>query len=215
MNDFARLTDAVVNGNIADVKDITQKMIDIGTDPLLIINEGLIGGMNIVGEKFKAGDMYVPEVMLAARAMSVGMDLAKLLIAEADIPSAGTIVIGTVKGDLHDIGKNLVVMVLESSGFKVINLGVDVSPSAFVVALQEFQPHILGMSALLTTTMTAMKDTIDALREAGLRDKVKVIIGGAPVSQRFAEEIGADGYCDDVMTAKDMCTGIMSRDIAR
>lgn len=210
MSDYAKLADAVFRGDFMTVKDLTQRLIDSGAAPLEIINEGLIGGMNIVGPKFKAGDMFVPEVMMAAKAMQAGMNLVTPLIADADIPSMGTIVIGTVKGDLHDIGKNLVVMILESSGFKVIDLGVDVSPEAFVEAVKEHSPNIIGMSALLTTTMMAMKDTLDALQEAGLRDQVKALIGGAPVSQNFADEIGADGYCADAMAAKDRCTEIVS-----
>ena len=211
MSDFDTLADTVFKGKLSLVKELTQAMIDRGVAPLDIINQGLIAGMNIVGPKFKAGDMYVPEVMMAAKAMAGGMDLVKPLIAEADVPSSGTIVIGTVKGDLHDIGKNLVVMILESGGFKVIDLGVDVAPETFVAAIKEHNAQILGMSALLTTTMVKMKDTIEALIEAGLRDKVKTLVGGAPVSHSFAHEIGADGYCADAMAAKDRCDEIMKQ----
>lgn len=209
MSNFSQLADAVFNGDFASVKEITQRLIDSGEEPLQIINQGLIGGMNIVGPKFKAGDMFVPEVMRAAKSMAAGLDLVKPLLADADIPSAGTVIIGTVKGDLHDIGKNLVVMILQSSGFNVIDLGVDVSPEAFVEAVKEHKPQVVGMSALLTTTMMGMKQTLEALQEAGLRDTVKAIVGGAPVSQSFADEIGADGYCADVLSAKEMCAQIV------
>lgn len=211
MSDYNRLAEMVFAGNLNGVKELTQVMIDNGVAPLEIINQGLVAGMNIVGPKFKAGDMFVPEVMMAAKAMAGGMELVKPLIAEADVPCSGTVVIGTVKGDLHDIGKNLVVMILESGGFKVIDLGVDVSPEAFVAGIIEHKAQILGMSALLTTTMVRMKDTLEALSEAGLRDKVKALVGGAPVSQSFAQEIGADGYCADAMAAKDRCTEIMNK----
>lgn len=205
MSDFGKLANAVFQGSFEGVKENTQALLDKGVNPLEIINDGLIAGMNIVAPKFKAGEMFVPEVMRAAKAMAVGMDLVKPFVADADIPTAGKVVIGTVKGDLHDIGKNLVVMILESGGFKVIDLGIDVPPEAFVEAVKEHKPQVLGLSALLTTTMIYMKDTIDALKGAGLRDQVKVLVGGAPVSQGFADEIGADAYCADAMAAKDMC----------
>lgn len=206
MSNFDDLADAVLNGNFDKVKKITIEMIDSKVDPLRIINEGLIAGMDIVGTRFKAEDMYVPEVMMSAKSMACGMDLIKPLIAETDMPSAGTIVFGTVKGDLHDIGKSLVCMILESGGFKVINLGTDVSPEMFVQAVKEYKPHVIGLSALLTTTMLNMKTTIELLVEEGLRDGIKVIIGGAPVSQSFADEIGADGYGADAMAAKELCS---------
>lgn len=205
MSSFNDLADAVINGNFAKVKEITLEMIASKADPLRIINEGLIAGMNVVGVRFKAEDMYVPEVMMSAKSMAGGMELLKPLIAETDMPSAGTIVIGTVKGDLHDIGKSLVCMILESAGFKVINLGTDVSPELFIQAVREHKPQIIGLSALLTTTMLNMKSTIELLIEEGLRHNVKVIVGGAPVSQSFADEIGADGYGSDAMAAKELC----------
>ena len=210
MSDFSRLADTVFRGDIIGAKDITQMLIDEGSDPMEIINIGLIGGMNIVGPKFKAGEMFIPEVMMAAKAMAAGMRLVKPFISDQDIPSLGTIVIGTVKGDLHDIGKNLVSMILQSGGFKVIDLGVNVSAEQFIEAVREHKPQILGLSALLTTTMMGMKDTIDALKEAGLRDQIKTLVGGAPVSQSFADEIGADGYCADAMAAKERCLQIVS-----
>ncbi|GAB6154811.1 corrinoid protein [Desulfosporosinus burensis] len=210
MSSFNDLADAVLNGNFNNVKEITLEMIDSKVDPLRIINEGLIAGMNIVGVRFKAEDMYVPEVMMSAKSMASGMELIKPFIAESDMPTAGTVVFGTVKGDLHDIGKSLVCMILESGGFKVINLGTDVSPEMFVQAVKEHKPQIVGLSALLTTTMLNMKTTIELLIEEGLRDGIKVIIGGAPVSQSFADDIGADGYGADAMAAKELCLKLVS-----
>ena len=210
VSNFNELADAVINGNFAMVKEITVGMIDSKVDPLRIINEGLIAGMNVVGVRFKAEDMFVPEVMMSAKAMAGGMDLVTPLIAEGDMRSAGTIVVGTVKGDLHDIGKSLVCMILESAGFEVVNLGTDISPEGFVQAVREHKPQIVGMSALLTTTMLNMKSTIELLKEEGLRDGIKVIIGGAPVSQSFADEIGADGYGPDAMAAKELCLRLLA-----
>jgi len=210
MADFSKLADAVFRGDFNGVKPLTQELINSGVPPLDIINNGLIGGMNIVAPKFKAGEMFVPEVMMAARAMATGMELVKPLIAEADVPSAGKFLIGTVKGDLHDIGKNLVVMIMESGGFKVIDLGVDVAPEKFVAAVKEHKPDIVGLSALLTTTMPAMKETIKAFAAAGLRDSIKIIVGGAPVSKSFADQIGADAYGPDAMATKEICEKLVS-----
>lgn len=207
---YQELCDAVVRGDEARVKELTQKFVEGGNDPLEIINEGLIAGMNIVGPRFKNGEMFVPEVLMSAKAMSAGLEIVKSVLTEADVPSIGTIVIGTVEGDLHDIGKNLVAMMIESAGFKVVNLGVDKSPQEFVQAVKEHNPDILAMSALLTTTMMNMKETIDALKEEGLRDKVKVIVGGAPVSQSFADEIGADGYAPDAASAAELCKNLVN-----
>jgi 5-methyltetrahydrofolate--homocysteine methyltransferase len=154
--------------------------------------------------------MYVPEVMMSAKAMSKGIEMVKPLIAEKDMPTAGKVLVGTVKGDLHDIGKNLVLMMMESAGFEMIDLGVDIHPEAFVKAVKEHKPQVIGMSALLTTTMLSMKDTIEALKEEGLRDSVKIIIGGAPISQGFADEIGADGYAPDAASATDLCKRLIA-----
>jgi len=210
MPDFKSLNEAIIQGNIQLVKELTQRLIDSSVEPISIINEGLIPGMTVVGTRFKAGDMYVPEVMMSARAMSTGVALVKPLIAESDMPTSGKVAVGTVKGDLHDIGKNLVIMMLESSGFKVIDLGVDIGADAFVKAVKEQQVQIIGMSALLTTTMLSMKDTIEALAEAGLRDQVKIIIGGAPVTRDFAQKIGADGYAPDAGSAADLCKKLLA-----
>ncbi len=204
------ITSAVIAGQPEKVKELTQKALDEKIDPDSIINDAFIAGMNVVGKRFKEGEMYVPEVLMAAKAMSAGMELVKPLVTGQSIPSKGTIVIGTVKGDLHDIGKNLVAMMLEGSGFEVINLGVDVAPERFVAVAKEKNAQIIGMSALLTTTMLCMKDTIEVLKEEGLRDKIKVIVGGAPVSRDFAEEIGADGFAPDAGSAADLCEEILS-----
>lgn len=210
MSDFNNLAELVINGNYAGAKDLTQKMIDNGNEPLEIINQGLMAGMNVVGVRFKAGDMFVPEVMMSAKAMSTGIELLKPLIADKDMPSAGKVLIGTVKGDLHDIGKKLVVMMMESAGFEIIDLGVDIAPAAFVKAVKEHKPQVIGLSALLTTTMLSMKDTIEALKEEGLRDTVKIVVGGAPISQTFADEIGADGYAPDAAAATDLCRRLIA-----
>ena len=198
------LAQALINGNAPQTKELTQKAVDEGTPPEKILNEGLIVGMNEVGRRFKNNEFYVPEVLIAARAMHAAMDVLKPLLAESDVQPAGTVLIGTVKGDLHDIGKNLVAMMLEGGGFNVIDMGVDVSPEKFLDSVKQHKPQVIGLSALLTTTMPAMKTTIEALKEAGVRDNVKVIIGGAPVTQRYADEIGADGYAPDAASAVDV-----------
>ncbi|KUK36621.1 MAG: Trimethylamine corrinoid protein 1 [Thermacetogenium phaeum] len=206
MNDVAQ---GVIEGNVDKVKDLTASLLESGIDPLEIVNQGLIVGMNTVGERFKAGDMFVPEVLMCAKAMSSGMELVKSRLAGRKVQSAGKLLIGTVKSDLHDIGKNLVAMMVESTGFEVINLGVDVDPEKFVNAIKEYQPDIVGMSALLTTTLPYMKETIEAIEEAGLRDQVKIIIGGAPVTQNYADQIGADGYAPEAASATELCKKLM------
>ncbi len=168
------------------------------------INQGLMPGMDHVGVEFRAGNMFVPEVLRSAKAMQGSMDLLKPLLVAAHAKMAGKVLLGTVKGDLHDIGKNLVGMMCEGAGFEVIDLGKDVSPEEFVEAVKEHEPDIVGMSALLTTTMRAMESTIKALEEAGLRDKVRIMVGGAPVTQAFAEQIGADGYASNASSAAEL-----------
>jgi len=191
------------NGEEAKVAAWVQKALDQGMAPGEILADGLIAGMDQVGKDFKAGDLFVPEVLIAARAMQAGMNVLRPLLAEGETLSAGKLVIGTIKGDLHDIGKNLVKMMLEGAGFETIDMGTDVSPAAFVAAVREHKPNLIGMSALLTTTMVNMKTTIEALTEAGLRDSVKVMIGGAPVTAAFAQQIGADAYAPDAASAVD------------
>jgi 5-methyltetrahydrofolate--homocysteine methyltransferase len=196
--DYPRIARALILGDKDTVGAMTREGLDLGLDPKAIIFKGLIPGMDVVGEKFRRNEYYVPQVLLSARAMYAGLDLLKPLItAAATGQYLGTVVIGTAQGDLHDIGKNLVAMMLEGSGFKVVNLGRDVAPEAFCKAVEEHAADIVGISALMTTTMPAMKRTLDALAQAGLRDRVKVMVGGAPVSQAFADEIGADGYAKD------------------
>jgi 5-methyltetrahydrofolate--homocysteine methyltransferase len=205
MSSLNSLAQSVIDGNVEQVKDQVRSLISSGTNPVEIVNQGLIAGMNVVGARFKAGDMYVPEVLMCAKSMGAGLELVKPLIAEKDVQNKGKVVIGTVKADLHDIGKNLVSMMMQSAGLEVIDIGIDVAPEKFIEAVREHKPNVVGMSALLTTTMPAMQETIELLEEEGLRDKVKVIIGGAPVSQEFATSIGADGYAPDAATATDLC----------
>ena len=202
------VSNCVVTGNIGAVGGEVQALIDGGTEPSAIINDGLIAGMNIVGPKFKAGEMFVPEVLMAAKAMAAGVDLVKPLLSGDDMPSLGKVVLGTVKGDLHDIGKNLVGMMLESTGFEVVNVGIDVAPEKFLEAAKESGATIVAMSALLTTTMLAMKETVDLFKENGM--DTKLIVGGAPVSKEFADEIGAAGFAPDAATACDLCKELLA-----
>ena len=189
-----RLFDAIVNGKPPLAKSFVEEELAGGADPLTLISETMIPAMDEVGDLFQDEEFFVPELMLAGRAMQAAMEPLRPLLAAAGAQPVGVIVAGTVKGDLHDIGKNLVVSMLEGSGFKVHDLGTDVRPQTFVEAIREHQPQILCLSALLTVTMTGMKTTIDAIREAGLRRSVKVLVGGAPLNERYATEIGADGY---------------------
>ena len=202
--DFEKLSNSVIQGNAAEVAELTREAVDEEVKPTEIINQGLINGMNVVGKRFKAGDMFVPEVLMAAKAMKGGMELVQPLLVEGEMEEAGRVVLGTVAGDLHDIGKNLVGMMMESGGLEVTDLGTDVEADEFVECIREVKPHVLGMSALLTTTMLEMKDVIEVLEEEGLRDDVKVIVGGAPVTREFADEIGADGWAPDAASAKDL-----------
>lgn len=210
MANFEELSKSVISGNLAKVKKQTQVLIDEGVSPLAIINQGLIAGMTVVGARFKNGEMYVPEVLVAARSMAAGIELVKPLLTDQSMPSAGKVLLGTVKGDLHDIGKNLVGMMLESRGYTVINAGMDISPEKFVQEIRAHKPDVLGMCALLTTTMLHMKDTIELMKEAGIREQVKVIVGGAPLSQDFADEAGADGYAPDAASAVDLCNRLLA-----
>lgn len=192
------------------VKGAVERALQANAEPLEVINNGLIAGMNVVGKKFREGDVFVPEVLMAAEAMRAGMEIIKPKLMGKEIPTIGTAIVGTVEGDLHDIGKNLVIMMLEIGGFKVVDLGIDITPDQFVNAAKENNAILVGMSALLTTTMMKMKDTIDALEEAGVRKGVKVIIGGAPVSQDFADDIGADGYAPDAATAAELAKNLVA-----
>jgi len=199
------------DGEADDVAKLVQQALDQGMEPQDILSGGLIAGMDEVGRDFKAGDLFVPEVLIAARAMHAGMSILRPLLAESDVPTAGKYIIGTVKGDLHDIGKNLVRMMIEGAGFETVDLGTDVEPQAFVDAVREHQPDVVGMSALLTTTMVQMQTTVEALEEAGLRDSVRIMIGGAPVTDAYAEQIGADAYAADAASAVDVARALTAQ----
>jgi 5-methyltetrahydrofolate--homocysteine methyltransferase len=192
------------------VPGLTQQALSNGLDAQEILNHGLMPGMDHVGAEFKAGNMFVPEVLRSARTMQASMDILKPLLVQSGAKMIGKVLLGTVKGDLHDIGKSLVSMMCEGAGFEVKDLGKDVAPEGFVEAVKEFEPDIVGMSALLTTTMRAMEHTLKALEEAGVRDKVKVMIGGAPVTQSFADQIGADGYASNAAAAVELAKKFVS-----
>jgi 5-methyltetrahydrofolate--homocysteine methyltransferase len=193
--------EAVLNGDAQTTEAEVKAALDAGTPPEDILYKACIPAMEEVGRLFEEGEKFVPEMLISARAMQTAMGLLKPLLLEADIKTVGTVVVGTVAGDLHDIGKNLVGMMLEGSGFEVVDLGTDVGPQQFVDAVREHEPQVIGMSALLTTTMPSMGATIEALKEAGLRGDVKVMIGGAPITQDFADKIGADGFAPDASSA--------------
>lgn len=205
------MAEALYKGDAATVSSLVKQALDSGMGPGEILNNGLIEGMNVVGKDFRDGILFVPEVLIAARAMQAGMDILKPLLSESEAEAVGTMVIGTVKGDLHDIGKNLVAMMMEGAGFQVVNLGTDVPAEKFVEAAQAHNANVVGMSALLTTTMVHMKDVIEAFQEAGLRDRVKIMVGGAPVTQKFAEEIGADAYAPNASAAVDKARELLGR----
>ena len=210
MSVLNEIAEQVIKGKANDVKDLVQKAIDEKIPPASILNEGLLKGMGIIGERFKKNEAYVPEVLIAARAMKLGMEVLKPLLVDAGVEPIGTVVVGTVKGDLHDIGKNLVCMMLEGAGFKVIDAGINVEPEKMVELAKENNATLIGASALLTTTMTSMKAVVDALKAANLSGKVKVMIGGAPVTQAFADEIGADGYAPDAASAADLAKTLIA-----
>lgn len=203
MSILMEVKEATIAGDQHKVSALTKQAIDEGIEADRIIQEGLIPAMVVVGKEFGEGKIYIPEMLIAARAMKTGLEIVKPLLVGGKIKNMAKVVLGTVQGDLHDIGKNLVGMILEGVGVEVIDLGVDVSPGKFVEALKTHQPQFIGMSALLTTTMTSMKATIEALKESGLRQNVKVLIGGAPVTQAFADEIGADGFGSSASEAVD------------
>ncbi|MCG8688807.1 MAG: corrinoid protein [Desulfobacterales bacterium] len=204
MTDFNAMTEALVACDAAKLTDLVNNALAADTPAQDILNNGLISGMDIVGEKMEAGDMFIPEVLMAAQAMGSCVEILKPLLGEGEGASGGSVIIGTVKGDLHDIGKNLVAMMMESAGLEVHNVGVDIAPEDFVAQIKEKNAQIVCLSALLTTTMPAMKQTVDAIVEAGLREQVKIMVGGAPVTQTFADEIGADGFAADAGSASKM-----------
>jgi 5-methyltetrahydrofolate--homocysteine methyltransferase len=205
------LFDAVVDGDFDGVTSNLQAALDAKLNPAVILNDGMIAAMREVGSRFEAGDYYVPEMLIAARAMKSGMETLKPYLQQADSKSSGKVVIGTVKGDLHDVGKNLVTLMLEGAGFEVKDLGVDVPVEEFIRVALEEKPDIVAMSALLTTTMPMMKQTINAFEAAGLRDKVKFIIGGAPVTETYAAQIGADGFSPDASRAVNLAISLIGK----
>ena len=209
MADMMAIAKAVEDGRKKIVVQLVNEALAEGVKADAILNEGLVIGMTNLGEKFKTGEVYVPDVLVAARAMKAGTEIIKPLLMEENVQSLGTVAIGTVEGDLHDIGKNLVCMMLEGSGFTVVDLGVDVSPDKFVEAVRD-GAQIIGMSALLTTTMPTMSRVIDRLKEEGLRDQVKVMIGGAPITQEYADQIGADGYSTDAASAAELAKRLIA-----
>ena len=199
MSILEQIKEQVITGNANDVKEYTDRAVADGLAVASILNEGLIAGMNVVGALFKNNEVYVPEVLMSARAMHMGLAVIKPLIARAGIKEKGVVAIGTVKGDMHDIGKNLVIMMLEGAGYKVIDLGVDVPIEKFLQVVEEQHPQVIGISALLTTTMPQMKGTVEKLKECG--DRIKIVVGGAPITAKFAQDIGADGYAADAASA--------------
>jgi len=202
MADLGKLSEAVIKGDQKTAVEITTEAINEGLAPQTILQEGLIGGMDVVGVRFKANEVYIPEVLISARAMKMAMEILEPKLIEAGVKPCGKAMVGTVQGDLHDIGKNLVVMMLKGAGFEVIDAGVDISADKLVKEAKTKKPDVIGLSALLTTTMPAMQTTIESLRQAGIA--AKVMVGGAPVTQGFAEKIGADGYANDAATAVDV-----------
>jgi corrinoid protein of di/trimethylamine methyltransferase len=204
MAKYQDLADAIIAGDNVKSKEVTQKLVDSGVKATEILNEGLVPGMDVVGVRFKANEMYIPEVLIAARAMHAAMDIIKPLLAEAGAIMKGTIVVGTVQGDLHDIGKNLVCMMLEGGGYTVIDAGVDVPGDKFVEEVKKSGAKVVGLSALLTTTMPSMKDVIIALKADAATKDVKVMVGGAPLTQEYADSIGASGYAPDASSAVDV-----------
>ncbi len=210
MQDLSKLFEAVVNGDATTARNLTEQALADAVEPLVLVNEHLAPAMDEVGQRFEKCDYFVPELLLSARAMKGALELIRPLLAASGAEPAGRVVIGTVKGDLHDIGKNLVASMFEGGGFEVIDLGVNVAPAKFVDTAHQQNAHIISMSALLTTTMLSMRGTIEALKTAGLRDRVKVLIGGAPITQRFADEIGADGFGATAVDAVALARKVMA-----
>jgi 5-methyltetrahydrofolate--homocysteine methyltransferase len=208
---LGKMAESLIAGKIDEVVDLTKQALDGGAAPADILDQGLLAGMDVVGQRFKAEEMFIPEVLRCAKCMHGAMDILRPLLAETGAESIGTLIIGTVKGDLHDIGKNLVGMMFEGAGFDVVDIGIDKEPQVFVDAIKEHKATLIGMSALLTTTMPKMGETINAIKEAGIRDQVKILVGGAPITAAFAEEIGADGYASNAASAVDKGKELMGR----
>ena len=203
MSVLTEISELLQKGKANEVKELAQKGLDEGLSAKSILEEGLMPGMAIIGDKFKKNEVYVPEVLIAARAMNAGIEILKPHMADSDMNNNGTVVLGTVKGDLHDIGKNLVKIMMEGKGMNVVDLGIDVAPEKFVEAAKENNAQVIACSALLTTTMTEMENVVKALVEAGIRDSVTIMVGGAPVTQSFCDSIGADRYAPDAASAAD------------
>ena len=208
MADLQGLADAVIKGNQSEAVRLTQEALGEGVGPKKVLEDGLIAGMNFIGVRFKANEVYIPEVLISARAMKMAMEILEPQLAAAGVDPVGKALIGTVQGDLHDIGKNLVVMMLKGAGFHVEDIGVDVAPDIFVEKIKDTQVSIVGLSALLTTTMPAMEKTVQAIKDAGLG--CKIMIGGAPVTQNYADTIGADGYAADAASAVDVAKNFLN-----
>lgn len=211
MDIFKEIALGVQKGDSETVLSLTEKALAENVSPKEILHQALVAGMDVIGERFKNNEVFIPEVLVSAKAMKAGMNIVKPLLADADVESKGKVVIGTVKGDLHDIGKNIVGMLLEGGGYDVIDLGADVPKEKFLEAIQKENANILGMSALLTTTMTYMREIIEALEFANLKSQVKVMIGGAPITQAYADEIKADGYAPDAASAVDLAQNLLNK----
>jgi 5-methyltetrahydrofolate--homocysteine methyltransferase len=211
MVDDEKFYEALSQGRMDEVKGLTQTALEAGESPQKILNNGLIAAMSRVGVKFKNGEIFIPEVLIAARAMHAGMAIIKPILSKSPNNKAAKIIVGTVKGDLHDIGKNLVIMMLEGGGFEVLDLGMDIPTDKFIEAIKQYQPQVVGMSALLTTTLREMKNTIQAIEKVGLRNHVKTIVGGAPVTEGYARDIGADAYAPDAASAVDVVKSLLAK----
>ncbi len=211
MIDQEKFHTLISQGKTEEVKRLTQETLERGEPVERILKDGLIQAMERIGVKFKSGEIYIPEVLIAARAMHAGLAVLKPILSKSSGSMTGKVIVGTVKGDLHDIGKNLVIMMLEGGGFEVVDLGIDVPPEKFIQAIQDHQPQVMGMSALLTTTIKEMKSVIQEIEKTGLRGKIKIIVGGAPITERFAKDIGADGYARDAASAVDLVKSLLMK----
>jgi len=214
MTDLSKLHDAILNGDAKTAVAVTKEALDAGANPMDLVTQYMIPAMDEVGRRFECEEYFVPELLLAARAMKGSLELIRPLLAESGAEPVGRVVIGTVKGDLHDIGKNLVASMLEGAGFEVIDLGADVPPEKFVTAAKEKKADIIALSALLTVTMPMMKNTIAEVKRAGMRDSIKIIVGGAPVTEQYAREIGADGYSDNASGAVQLARSLVTKKAA-
>ena len=209
MSTLEKIKEQVIAGSVKNVKEFTDSAVAEGLEVATILNDGLIAGMNVIGALFKNNEVYVPEVLMAARAMHAGLAVIKPLIVSAGVKEKGVVAIGTVKGDMHDIGKNLVIMMLEGTGYRVIDLGIDTPAEIFLQCVEEQRPQVIGLSALLTTTMPQMQETVEKLKKYG--DRIRIVVGGAPITAKFAKDIGADGYAADAASAVEMVSELIGR----